>query len=83
MYHENGKISIKEIKDGQPPEGAAYSALDSLYKLLKKLEKEAAKIIERLTHADEKQTKVLQRQLSMKNVQIMAVLDQLRKMQGG
>ncbi len=80
--NKDGKISIKEIKDGQPTKGAAQSAVDSLYKLLKKLEKEAAKIIERLTHADEKQTKVLQRQLAIKNIQIMAVLDRLRKMQG-
>ncbi len=80
--NKDGKISIKEIKDGKATEGAAQSAIDKLYKQLEKLEKEAAKIIEKLTHADEKQTKVLQRQLAIKNIQILAVLDRLRKMQG-
>ncbi len=80
--NKDGKISIKEIKDGQLTKGAAQSAIDSLYKQLAKLEKEAAKIIAKLTHADKKQSKVLQRQLTIKNVEILAVLDRLRKMQG-
>ena len=77
--NKDGKVSIKEIKKGEP----AQSGIDKLYKQLEKLEKEAAKIIEKLTHADKKHAKGLQRQLAIKNVQILAVLDRLMKMQGG
>jgi len=81
--NKDGKISIKEIKDGQPTKGVGQSIIDGLYKQLAKLEKEAAKIIKKLTHADEKHAKILQRQLAIINVEILAVLDKLRKMQGG
>ena len=80
--NKDGKVSIKEIKDGQPTQEAGSSGIDALYKQLEKLEKEAAKIIEKLTHADKKHVKALQRQLAIKNVQILAMLDRLRKTQG-
>ena len=80
--NKDGKVSIKEIKKGEPTQGAGQSAIDRLYKQLAKLEKEAAKIIEKLTHANKKHTKALQRQLAIKNVEILAVLDRLRQLLG-
>jgi hypothetical protein len=81
--NKDGKVSIKEIKDGEPTQGTAQSAIDKLYKRLEKLQKELAKLNNKLSHADKEQSTGILEQIAVINIQILAVLDLLKKMLGG
>jgi len=85
--NKDGKVSIKEAKadilqnDNQIQ--SASSELDKLYKKLEKLQKELLKITTKLMQIDdEKKQKELQMQMGIKNSEIMAILDQIKKKVG-
>ncbi len=85
--NKDGKVSIKEAKANIPKNSnqiqSASSELDKLYKRLEKLQKEIGEITVKLMHTnDEKRKKELQIQLGIKNSELMAVLDQIKKKVG-